>query len=140
MENKENLVWRKGIPGRASERYARAAGMTPEEWREATRFSAIDVGWIIMCVGMSLGAGIVFLPIQVGLSGLPVFLLVALLGYPIAYAHQKLYLDVLAKSELCEDFAGIISGYLGKKLGLFLRCRLFCLYDDPALSLFDGPD
>lgn len=125
MENKENLVWRKGIPGRASERYARAAGMTPEEWREATRFSAIDVGWIIMCVGMSLGAGIVFLPIQVGLSGLPVFLLVALLGYPIAYAHQKLYLDVLAKSELCEDFAGIISGYLGKNWGFFLGAVYF---------------
>ncbi|EGS32663.1 aromatic amino acid transport family protein [Megasphaera sp. UPII 135-E] len=107
------------------ESYERASGLSKEEWKKATAFSGIDVGWIIMCIGMSLGAGIIFLPIQVGLSGLLIFLLVALVGYPIAYQHQKLYLDVLAEAPECEDFAGIISGYLGKNWGFFLGSLYF---------------
>lgn len=113
-----------GILGRSSQ-YADLAGMTVEEWKQATRFSGIDLGWVIMCVGMSLGAGIVFLPIQVGLSGLLIFLLVAVVGYPIAYQHQKLYLNVLAEAPICEDFAGIISGYLGKNWGFLLGILYF---------------
>ncbi len=113
-----------GILGRSSQ-YADLAGMTVEEWKQATRFSGIDLGWVIMCVGMSLGAGIVFLPIQVGLSGLLIFLLVAVVGYPIAYQHQKLYLNVLAEAPICEDFAGIISGYLGKNWGVLLGILYF---------------
>ncbi len=111
--------------GQSSQKYADMAGMTLDEWRAATKFSGIDLGWIIMCVGMSLGAGIVFLPIQVGLSGLLIFFLVALVGYPIAYQHQKLYLNVLAEAPKCEDFAGIISGYLGKNWGFFLGVLYF---------------
>lgn len=107
------------------ESYELASGLSKEEWKKATAFSGIDVGWIIMCIGMSLGAGIIFLPIQVGLSGLLIFLLVALVGYPIAYQHQKLYLDVLAEAPECEDFAGIISGYLGKNWGFFLGSLYF---------------
>ena len=42
--------------------YFSKSGLTIEEWKEATKFKAIDFGWVIMCVGMSLGAGIVFLP------------------------------------------------------------------------------
>lgn len=111
--------------GRTQEEYAQAAGLSLAEWKDATKLRGIDFGWIIMCVGMSLGAGIVFLPIQVGLSGLLIFLLVALVGYPIAYAHQKLYLNVLAEAPECEDFAGIISGYLGKNWGFFLGALYF---------------
>ena len=66
-----------------------------------------------------------FSAIQVGLSGLLIFALVALVGYPIAYAHQKLYLNVLAEAPQCEDFAGIISGYLGKNWGFFLGALYF---------------
>ena len=105
--------------------YFSKSGLTIEEWKEATKFKAIDFCWVIMCVGMSLGAGIVFLPIQVGLSGILIFALVALIGYPIAYQHQKLYLDVLAESPTCEDFAGIISGYLGKNWGFVLGILYF---------------
>lgn len=119
----------------SSEKYASAAGMSIEEWHQATKFSAIDVGWIIMCVGMCLGAGIVFLPIQVGLSGLVVFLLVAVVGYIVSYQNQKLYLDVLAEAPICEDFAGIISGYLGKNWG-FLLGILYFIFTAMLLFLY----
>lgn len=121
----ETIPLAERIFGQAGDAYASRAGMTAEEWRMATKFSGIDLGWVIMCVGMSLGAGIVFLPIQVGLSGLLIFGLVAIVGYPIAYQHQKLYLNVLAEAPKCEDFAGIISGYLGKNWGFFLGILYF---------------
>ena len=45
---------------------ARRAGMTESEWREAIKFDSMDTGWVIMSIGMAIGAGIVFLPVQVG--------------------------------------------------------------------------
>lgn len=119
------------IPARlfnqSDQKYADLAGMTLAEWRQETKFTGIDLGWIIMNVGMAVGAGIVFLPVQVGLSGFLIFLLAAGIGYPIMYQHQKLYLNVLAESPKCEDFAGIISGYLGKNWGFFLGILYFLL-------------
>ncbi len=38
------------------------AGMTEEQWRTAIKFNGTDVGWVIMSIGMAIGAGIVFLP------------------------------------------------------------------------------
>ncbi|EKK5244186.1 septum formation protein [Cronobacter sakazakii] len=61
---------------------AARAGMTENEWREAIKFDSTDRGWVIMSIGMAIGAGIVFLPVQVGLMGLWVFLLSSLVGYP----------------------------------------------------------
>ena len=60
-------------------------GMTESEWKKATRFDRVDIGWIVMSIGMAIGAGIVFLPIQVGVMGLWVFLLSAVIGYPAMY-------------------------------------------------------
>lgn len=39
---------------------ARQAGMTDAQWKEAVKFDSTDWGWIIMSIGMAIGAGIVF--------------------------------------------------------------------------------
>lgn len=64
----------KGVIADASTPAGRA-GMSESEWREAIKFDSTDTGWVIMSIGMAIGAGIVFLPVQVGLMGLWVFLL-----------------------------------------------------------------
>ena len=66
-------------------------GMSESEWREAIKFDSTDAGWIIMSIGMAIGAGIVFLPVQVGLMGLWVFLLSSIIGYPAMYLFQRLF-------------------------------------------------
>ncbi|MBD4652060.1 hypothetical protein GUG52_09555, partial [Xanthomonas citri pv. citri] len=48
----------------------RPASMTEQEWRKAIKFDSTDWGWIIMSIGMAIGAGIVFLPVKIGLVGL----------------------------------------------------------------------
>ncbi|MCC5464117.1 hypothetical protein [Pelosinus baikalensis] len=95
------------------------AAMTDAEWKAAIRFDATDWGWIIMSIGMAIGAGIVFLPVQVGLMGLWVFLLSSVIGYPAMYLFQKLFINTLAASPECKDYPSVIAGYLERIGGCF---------------------
>ncbi|MBR0859214.1 hypothetical protein [Bradyrhizobium liaoningense] len=83
-------------------------------------FTRYDAGWVILCIGMAIGAGIVFLPVQVGITGLWVFAASVLLAYPALYMMQELYLKTLAESDECDDYASIITQYLGKNWGFVL--------------------
>ena len=106
---------------------ARRAGMTESEWREAIKFDSMDTGWVIMSIGMAIGAGIVFLPVQVGLMGLWVFLLSSIIGYPAMYLFQRLFINTLAESPECKDYPSVISGYLGKNWGILLGALYFVM-------------
>ena len=50
----------KGVIADASTPAGRA-GMSESEWREAIKFDSTDTGWVIMSIGMAIGAGIVAL-------------------------------------------------------------------------------
>lgn len=106
---------------------ARRAGMTEQEWRAAIKFDSNDVGWVIMSIGMAIGAGIVFLPVQVGLMGLWVFLLSSIIGYPAMYLFQRLFINTLAESPECKDYPSVITGYLGKNWGILLGALYFVM-------------
>lgn len=77
---------------------ARQAGMTDVEWKAAVKFDSTDWGWVIMSIGMAIGAGIVFLPVQVGLVGIWVYLFSAIIAYPAIYLLQRLFINTLADS------------------------------------------
>lgn len=106
---------------------ARKAGMSEQAWREAIKFDSTDTGWVIMSIGMAIGAGIVFLPVQVGLMGLWVFLLSSIIGYPAMYLFQRLFINTLAESPECKDYPSVISGYLGKNWGVLLGALYFVM-------------
>lgn len=106
---------------------AEKSGLTAAQWREAIRFDGTDWGWVIMSIGMAIGAGIVFLPVQVGLMGLWVFLLSAVIGYPAMYLFQRLFINTLATSPECKDYPSVIKGYLGKNWGIFLGALYFIM-------------
>ncbi|MER8277339.1 hypothetical protein, partial [Acinetobacter baumannii] len=76
---------------------------------------------------MAIGAGIVFLPVQVGLAGIWIYLLSSIIGYPAMYLFQRLFINTLAKSERCEDYPSVIGNYLGKNWGLFLGLLYFLM-------------
>lgn len=105
----------------------RPEGMSEQQWREAIRFTGDDWGWVIMSIGMAIGAGIVFLPVQVGLSGLWVFLLSSAVGYPSMYLFQRLFVNTLADSRECTDYPGVITSYLGKNWGIGLGMLYFVM-------------
>ena len=107
--------------------HAERANMTQEEWESAVKFDSTDWGWVIMSIGMAIGAGIVFLPVQVGLAGIWVYLLSSVIGYPAMYLFQKLFINTLAASERCEDYPSVIAGYLGKNWGFLLGVLYFIM-------------
>ena len=59
-----------------------------------------------------------FMPVQIGIKGIWVFIAATLLSYPAIYWLQNLYLRTLSESEECEDYASVITQYLGKNWGL----------------------
>ncbi|MEG9480864.1 hypothetical protein V6W59_01045 [Mannheimia sp. HC-2023] len=101
--------------------------LSPAEFKQATKFDSTDFGWVIMSIGMAIGAGIVFLPVQVGLMGMWVFLLSSVIGYPAMYLFQRLFINTLAESPECRDYPTVISGYLGKNWGVFLGILYFIM-------------
>lgn len=123
---KENSINATGSSNYTSPQALRA-GMTESEWKIATKFDGKDVGWVIMSIGMAIGAGIVFLPVQVGLMGLWVFLLSSVIGYPAMYLFQRLFINTLAESPECKDYPSVISGYLGKNWGILLGALYFVM-------------
>jgi serine transporter len=120
---RESLTTENTVPSKAAQR----AGMNEAQWREAIKFDSNDTGWVIMSIGMAIGAGIVFLPVQVGLMGLWVFLLSSIIGYPAMYLFQKLFINTLAESPECQDYPSVISGYLGKNWGILLGVLYFIM-------------
>lgn len=106
---------------------AENSGMSEEQWRAATKFDGTDAGWVIMSIGMAIGAGIVFLPVQVSLMGLWVFLLSSVIGYPAMYLFQRLFINTLAESPECKDYPSVITGYLGKNWGILLGALYFIM-------------
>jgi amino acid permease len=114
---------------------ARRAGMSESEWREAIKFDSTDTGWVIMSIGMAIGAGIVFLPVQVGLMGLWVFLLSSIIGYPAMYLFQRLFINTLAESRSAK-ITRASSAVIWGKTGDFIRGTLFCDAGDLDVCLF----
>ncbi len=107
--------------------------MSQEEWEKAIKFDSTDWGWVIMSIGMAIGAGIVFLPVQVGIVGIWVYILAALVGYPALYLFQRLFINTLAVSPKCTDYPTVIADYLGKNYGIFLGIIYFIMI---VISIF----
>ncbi|TGZ98171.1 amino acid permease [Rodentibacter pneumotropicus] len=101
--------------------------LSKAELKAVMKFDATDFGWVIMSIGMAIGAGIVFLPVQVGLMGMWVFLLSSVIGYPAMYLFQRLFINTLAESPKCQDYPSVISGYLGKNWGILLGALYFVM-------------
>lgn len=77
-------------------------------------FTKYDFGWVLLCIGMAIGAGTVLMPVQIGLTGIWVFIVAFIIAYPATYIVQDIYLKTLSESETCNDYTDIISHYLGK--------------------------
>jgi hypothetical protein len=113
-----------------------AGTASPPEPRSALpRFDAHDFGWVILSIGMAIGAGIVFLPVQVGIAGFWAFLLSAAVGYPAVFLFQRLFMDSLSAEGDGTDYTAAISRHLGRNaaalLGLLYLLMLalwLCVY------------
>jgi serine transporter len=90
-------------------------------------FTRYDFGWVLLCIGMAIGAGTVLMPVQIGLKGIWVFITAFIIAWPATWMVQDIYLKTLSESETCDNYTDIISHYLGKNWGIFLGVVYFLM-------------
>ena len=97
------------------------------------RFTRKDRGWMAIFFGTAIGSGILFLPVEASIGGIWVLIAAAVIGYPMVYLSQRLYLSVLADTEKNEDYTNAMQEYVGPK---FSMVASFAFFAGMFLSLF----
>lgn len=88
--------------------------------KEKLDFDKFDLGWLVVSIGMAVGAGIVLVPVSIGVVGFTVFILSILIAYPGIYLFQKLYIQTLFASKTPKSYKETVAELLGKKWASFL--------------------
>ncbi|GAB3628123.1 Inner membrane transport protein YhjV [Pandoraea terrae] len=88
-------------------------------------FTAYDAGWVVLCIGMAIGSGVVFMPLQMGIKGFWTSAAALGISYPAVHYLSNLYIRSLSASGECKDYTGIITEYLGKNWGMLMSAAYF---------------
>ena len=86
--------------------------------------------WSFALYGTAVGAGTLFLPIQLGSAGAIVLLITALVAYPLTYwRHEARAQFILSsKTKGNEGITGAVSHYYGKKIGNLITTLYFVAF------------
>lgn len=90
-------------------------------------FDSFDWGWLVISFGMALGAGIVLVPVTVGVSGIFIYLISALFAYPAIFLFQKLYINTLFDTKESKCYSETIKDLLGEKWSIVLGFLYFIM-------------
>ncbi|HCM9231451.1 MULTISPECIES: amino acid permease [Enterobacter] len=86
--------------------------------------------WSFALYGTAVGAGTLFLPIQLGSAGAIVLFITALVAYPLTYwPHRALAQFILSSNTKGnEGITGAVSHYYGKKIGNLITTLYFIAF------------
>ncbi|GDX05964.1 amino acid permease [Buttiauxella sp. A111] len=86
--------------------------------------------WSFALYGTAVGAGTLFLPIQLGSAGAIVLLITALVAYPLTYwPHRALCQFILsARTKGNEGITGAVTHYYGKTIGNLITTLYFVAF------------
>ncbi len=95
-----------------------------------------DKTWIISLFGTAVGAGILFLPINIGVNGLWPLITMALLAGPMTFlAHRGLARFILSSNSSKAEFTDVVEEHFGHRFG-FLISLLYFLSIFPILMIY----
>ncbi len=85
-----------------------------------------DTQWVLSLFGTAVGAGILFLPINVGLGGFWPLIIMALAAFPMTYpAHRGLARFVLSSKQSDSDFTDVVQEHFGQGAGRLISLLYF---------------
>ena len=86
--------------------------------------------WSFALYGTAVGAGTLFLPIQLGSAGAVVLFITALVAWPLTYwPHKALCQFILSsKTSAGEGITGAVTHYYGKKIGSLITTLYFIAF------------
>lgn len=85
----------------------------------------IDRGWILTCFGTAVGAGILFLPIQAGFSGIWSIIFLTAIIFPITYISHRGITRIVASCPKEADIVGAVENDLGSTAGFVVSILYF---------------
>lgn len=91
-----------------------------------TTWSKHDTHWVLSLFGTAVGAGILFLPINLGIGGFWPLVTMAILAFPMTYlAHRGLARFVLSSKIKNADFTDVVEEHFGAKSGRAISLLYF---------------
>ncbi|WP_440053430.1 HAAAP family serine/threonine permease [Pseudoalteromonas sp. T1lg65] len=90
------------------------------------RWTKHDTHWVLSLFGTAVGAGILFLPINIGIGGFWPLIIMALLAFPMTYfAHRGLARFVLSSKQTNADFTDVVEEHFGTGVGRLISLLYF---------------
>lgn len=103
---------------------------------ELPKWQKEDTIWVLSLYGTAIGAGVLFLPINVGLAGIWPLVFMALLAFPMTYfSHRALCRFVLSGATVKHDLTAVVEEHFGNLGGKFLTF-LYCFSIYPVLLMY----
>lgn len=97
-----------------------------ESTKTATSWTKHDTHWLLSLFGTAVGAGILFLPINIGIGGFWPLALMAVLAFPMTYlAHRGLARFVLSSKTENADFTDVVKEHFGSSAGSLISLLYF---------------
>ncbi|MZI95653.1 HAAAP family serine/threonine permease [Vibrio sp. CAIM 722] len=85
-----------------------------------------DTHWLLSLFGTAVGAGILFLPINLGIGGFWPLIIMAVIAFPMTYfAHRGLARFVLSSKNEPTDFTDVVDEHFGTKAGRLISWLYF---------------
>lgn len=81
---------------------------------------SMDRSWIFSFFGTAIGAGILFVPLQAGMSGFYVCIISMAVAFSVTYFAQKYFAVVIAESQKADSYNAVITEFLGKGFSTFI--------------------
>ncbi|KZN58656.1 septum formation initiator [Pseudoalteromonas luteoviolacea CPMOR-1] len=91
-----------------------------------SRWTQHDTNWVLSLFGTAVGAGILFLPINIGIGGFWPLMIMAVLAFPMTYlAHRGLARFVLSSKNSDSDFTDVVEEHFGATSGRLISLLYF---------------
>lgn len=85
-----------------------------------------DTQWVLSLFGTAVGAGILFLPINIGIGGFWPLIIMACLAFPMTFlAHRGLARFVLSSKNKDADFTDVVEEHFGVTAGRLISLLYF---------------
>ncbi|MEX9516700.1 serine/threonine transporter [Providencia vermicola] len=99
---------------------------TASQTVDAAAWRKTDTVWMLGLYGTAIGAGVLFLPINAGMSGLIPVLLMLVLAFPMTFfAHRGLTRFVLSGSKPEGDITEVVEEHFGRTAGNWITWLYF---------------
>ncbi|MBH0046707.1 aromatic amino acid transport family protein [Pseudoalteromonas sp. NZS11_1] len=91
-----------------------------------TKWNLHDTQWTLSLFGTAVGAGILFLPINIGIGGFWPLIIMACLAFPMTFfAHRGLARFVLSSKNKDADFTDVVEEHFGVTAGRLISLLYF---------------